>query len=81
MTLRRHSVRIADHPTSVSIEDAFWEEIKRAAIEDGISTTRLIELVDRDRTDGASPDVPPPNLSSALRLYVLARLQAKAGKG
>lgn len=81
MTLRRHSVRIAGHPTSVSIEDAFWHEIVRAAREDGISTTRLIETVDRARTEGTTPDRPPPNLSSALRLYVLARLQARAGKG
>ena len=80
MILRRHSVRIAGHPTSVSIEDAFWQEIKRAAIEDGISTTRLIETVDRSRMAGAAPDVPPPNLSSALRLYVLTRLQAQAGR-
>jgi predicted DNA-binding ribbon-helix-helix protein len=80
MTLRRHSVRIAGHPTSVSIEDEFWREIQQAATEDSISTTRLIEMVDRARTDGAAPDVQPSNLSSALRLYVLARLQARAGK-
>ena len=80
MTLRRHSVRIAGHLTSVSIEDAFWQEIRRAAIEDGISTARLIEAVDRARTAEATPAAKPPNLSSALRLYVLARLQARAGK-
>ena len=80
MTLRRHSVRIAGHPTSVSIEDAFWQEIKRAASEDGISTTRLIEVVDRSRIAGATPDAPPPNLSSALRLFVLDRVKARAGR-
>jgi predicted DNA-binding ribbon-helix-helix protein len=74
MTLRRHSVRIAGHPTSVSIEDAFWQEIGRAAVEEGISVTRLIEEVDQARMAEAAP----PNLSSALRLYVLARLQARA---
>ncbi len=80
MTLRRHSVRIAGHPTSVSIEDAFWQEIRRAAKQDGISTARLIEAVDRARTAEATPAAKPPNLSSALRLYVLARFQARAGK-
>ncbi len=78
MKLRRHSVRIAGHATSVSMEDAFWQEIRRAAVEDGISTARLIEAVDRARMAGASAEAPPPNLSSALRLYVLARLQARA---
>ncbi|MCZ6607820.1 MAG: ribbon-helix-helix domain-containing protein [Alphaproteobacteria bacterium] len=84
MTLRRHSVRIAGHATSISIEDAFWQEIRRAAKEDGISTARLIEAVDRARTgddgggggDGAPGLKGAPNLSSALRLYVLERLRA-----
>ena len=81
MTPRRHSVRIAGHPTSVSIEDAFWQEIQRAARQDGISIARLIEEVDRARMAEASTSAKPPNLSSALRLYVLARLQARAAKG
>ncbi len=80
MTLRRHSVRIAGHATSISIEDAFWQEIRRAAKEDGISTARLIEAVDRARTGGDGDGAPglkgAPNLSSALRLYVLERLRA-----
>ncbi len=80
MTLRRHSVRIAGHATSISIEDAFWQEIKRAAKEDGISTARLIEAVDRARTADKEVGAPglkgSPNLSSALRLYVLERLRA-----
>jgi len=81
VTLRRHSVRIAGHATSVSIEDAFWDEIQKAAIEDGISTTRLIERVDRSRMDGTMPGAKPSNLSSALRIYVLTHLRAKIGKG
>ena len=80
MTLRRHSVRIAGHATSISIEDAFWQEIRRAAKEDGISTARLIEAVDRARTADKEVGAPglksSPNLSSALRLYVLERLRA-----
>ncbi|MDX1483939.1 MAG: ribbon-helix-helix domain-containing protein [Alphaproteobacteria bacterium] len=77
MTLRRRAVRIAGHATSVSIEDAFWEEIKRAAAEDGTSIARLIEAVDRGRLADAAPGETPANLSSALRLYVLARVKAR----
>lgn len=76
MTLKRHSVRIAGHATSVSIEDAFWQEIKRAAREDGIATARLIEAVDQARAADLPAGAKPPNLSSALRLYVLERLKA-----
>ncbi|MDH3241861.1 MAG: ribbon-helix-helix domain-containing protein [Alphaproteobacteria bacterium] len=76
MTLKRHSVRIAGHATSISIEDAFWEEIKRAARDDGISTARLVEAVDQARSADVAAGAKPPNLSSALRLYVLRRLKA-----
>ncbi len=79
MSLRRHSVRIAGHATSVSIEDAFWAEVvQNAAREDGISAARLIERIDRERSTGLPPGAAPPNLSSALRLYVLDRLKNQA---
>ncbi|HSR56465.1 MAG TPA: ribbon-helix-helix domain-containing protein [Alphaproteobacteria bacterium] len=77
MTLRRHSVRIAGHATSISIEDEFWEEIQTAAQQDRISTARLIEAIDKSRTVNAGPGRKPPNLSSALRLYVLKRLKTR----
>ncbi len=78
VTPRRHSVRIAGHRTSVSMEDAFWQEIRRAAREDGVSIAQLIEAVDRARTAQASSGAKPASLSGALRLYVLSRLQADA---
>ncbi|MEE8084937.1 MAG: ribbon-helix-helix domain-containing protein [Alphaproteobacteria bacterium] len=78
VTPRRHSVRIAGHRTSVSMEDAFWQELRRAASEDGLSIAQLIEAVDRARTAQASSGAKPPSLSGALRLYVLSRLQAHA---
>ena len=72
MTLRRHSVSINGHRTSISIEDAFWEELTRTAAARGQSTATLIAEIDRAR---AAED-PPPNLSSALRLHVLATLKS-----
>lgn len=75
MTIRRHSVSIHGHRTSVSIEDAFWAELKRIAREEGRSVAAVIAAVDRARA-GQGGDA--PNLSSALRLHVLERLQARA---
>lgn len=72
MTLRRHSVRINGHRTSISIEDAFWDELKRIATARGQSSAALIAEIDRTR----ALEDPPPNLSSALRLHVLASLKA-----
>jgi predicted DNA-binding ribbon-helix-helix protein len=72
MTLRRHSVRINGHRTSISIEDAFWDELKRIAAARGKSSAALIAEIDRARAN----EDPPPNLSSALRLHVLAALKS-----
>lgn len=80
MKPRRHSVRIAGHATSVSIEDPFWEELRRAAAAEGIGLSHLIERIDRGRMAGGAAGRTPANLSSALRLYVLERLKAEAGR-
>lgn len=74
MTLRRHSVRINGHRTSISIEDAFWDELNRIAATRGHSTAALIAEIDRTR----ARDDPPPNLSSALRIFVLETLKARS---
>ena len=69
--VRKRSVEIAGHRTSLSLEDAFWRALKRLAAADQISVNALIAQIDRER-DG--------NLSSAVRVYVLERLQAEAGQ-
>jgi predicted DNA-binding ribbon-helix-helix protein len=68
--IKKHSVKIAGHRTSLTLEQAFWRALKRLAARDGISINKLIERIDRDRQG---------NLSSAVRVYVLERLEAEAG--
>ena len=60
--LRRRSVTIAGHRTSISIENAFWWELKRIARNEGKSLNRLIAEIDAQRKR---------NLSSTLRVFVL----------
>ena len=60
--LRKLSVVLSGHRTSVSLEDAFWAELKTIARTEKRSLNDLIAEVDRDRES---------NLSSALRVYVL----------
>jgi predicted DNA-binding ribbon-helix-helix protein len=60
--IRKRSVRLAGHQTSVSIEDAFWDHLIRIAREQDQSINSLITQLDADRTG---------NLSSAIRIYVL----------
>ncbi len=66
--LRKRSVLIAGHKTSVSLEDAFWRALKRLADSRGQSLAALIAEVDRGREG---------NLSSTLRVFVLESLERR----
>jgi predicted DNA-binding ribbon-helix-helix protein len=60
--LKKRSVVIAGHRTSLSLEDAFWQLLKILAAERRLSINALIEEIDATRTG---------NLSSAVRTYLL----------
>jgi predicted DNA-binding ribbon-helix-helix protein len=68
--MKKRSVTLAGHPTSVSLEDEFWVELKRIAAEAGLPLAGLVARIDSRRGSA--------NLSSALRLAVIADLKAKA---
>ena len=60
--LRRRSVTIAGHRTSITLEDIFWVTLKEIAKGQGVSRQQLIEDIDKKREG---------SLSSALRVYVM----------
>jgi predicted DNA-binding ribbon-helix-helix protein len=62
---QKRSITIAGHKTSVSLEAAFWNVLRRLAAEEGSSLATLIAKVDAGRGKA--------NLSSALRVYALER--------
>jgi predicted DNA-binding ribbon-helix-helix protein len=64
--MKKHSLTLRGHRTSLSLEDEFWEELKRLAKQQKRPLQSLIEEVDRSRKG---------NLSSALRIYVLNQLE------
>ena len=66
--MRKHSLVIAGHATSVSLEQEFWDVLKEIAETRGIALAALISEVDAGREE---------NLSSALRLHVLRHLRAR----
>ena len=66
--LRKRSVVVAGHKTSVSLEAAFLDELRAIAAARGLSLNALIAEIDRTR-DG--------NLSSAIRLHVLDWLRRR----
>ena len=59
----KHSIVIDGHKTSVSLEDAFWSELKGIAHAQKATLGKLVAVIDATRGHG--------NLSSAIRLYVL----------
>jgi predicted DNA-binding ribbon-helix-helix protein len=61
--IAKRSVVIAGHKTSISLEDAFWECLRRIANERGQTLSALVASIDEDRQRA--------NLSSAIRLFVL----------
>lgn len=69
--ITKRSVVIAGHATSISLEDEFWEVLQKIAIEEGLSVAALIRQID----DSIEP-TQRRNLSSAIRVYILKRLQA-----
>ena len=60
--IRKRSVVIAGHRTSITLEDAFWDKLQAIAARDGESLNALVTRIDTERTG---------NLSSALRVFVL----------
>lgn len=68
--IRKRSVRIAGHRTSLSLEAAFWDQLRAIAAARGLSLNKLVEEIDRVRTAQAKR----ANLSSAIRIYILRSL-------
>jgi len=67
-SIRKRSVTLAGHRTSLSLEAEFWDALKAAARAEGLSLNALIARIDEERTG---------NLSSAVRVYLLRRAQGR----
>jgi predicted DNA-binding ribbon-helix-helix protein len=65
--ITKRSTVIAGHKTSVSLEDEFWKGLQEIAKQREETLSHLIASIDADRQHA--------NLSSAIRLYVLAFYQ------
>ena len=66
--LKKRSLTIAGHPTSVSLEPDFWRALEEIAAARGLSLTALMAEIDRGRGG---------RLASAARLFVLAALRGE----
>lgn len=62
---KKRSIWLKGQPTSVSVEDPFWQQLKVIAAERDMTHTQLIEVINDARPEGSW------NLCSAIRLAVL----------
>lgn len=69
--MEKRSLTIAGHRTSIAIEAEFWAGLEAMALGGGKSIAALIGEIDQQRN--------APNLSSAVRLAVLAWYRDRAG--
>ena len=67
--LRRRTLTVSGHRTSVALEPVSWEELAAVAQSRGLSLAALIGEIDAARQG---------SLASALRVYVVERLRAAA---
>ena len=71
--LRKRSVSLSGHRTSIALEPEFWAVLDREAARRGVSLASLLDGLDRER--GGRP------LASACRLAVLASVARLGGEG
>ena len=69
--MRKRSITLKGHRTSVSLEEDFWAALEEIAAAQNRSLPKLIAEIDRTRMK----EMPPPGLASALRVYVLNSLK------
>ena len=65
--MKKRSVVLAGHHTSISLEEEFWSALCEIAAARALSLNALVARIDTERANRPVP----ANLSSALRIYVL----------
>ena len=71
--MRKRSITLKGHRTSIALEAEFWDALDGFAETDKRTLPALINMIDRNRLK----QTPPPGLASAIRVYVLKRLSPR----
>ena len=65
----KRSVSLDGRKTSISLEEAFWSTLQEIAQAQGATVSQTVTEIDKSRQ--------APNLSSAIRLFVLDRVRSQ----
>jgi len=68
--IKKRSVTIGNHRTSISIESEFWNELKVLSKRQNISLNKLILKIDNEKPKDYG------NLSSYIRVWLLQKLKS-----
>jgi predicted DNA-binding ribbon-helix-helix protein len=71
----KRSITIAGHATSIRIESAFWDALVAESVARDVPLSALVAQIDAARLTAAVP----PNLASAIRLWLFAQRAAVPG--
>ena len=66
-TVKKRSIVVGSHKTSISLEDLFWTSLKQIARERAMTVSAIIGVLDASHERG--------NLSSKIRVFVLKHYQ------
>lgn len=64
--MKKRSITLKGHPTSITLEDEFWRILKKIAFQRNLSIAELVNEIDESRLKKMSG-----GLSSAIRVYIL----------
>ena len=66
--MKKRSLTIHGHRTSISLEETFWAALNDIAKARQMSVASLVQMIDKERSGG---------LSSAIRVFILVELRHK----
>lgn len=73
----KHSVEIAGHKTSISLEPVFWQLLRAEAQAEGVPLSTLVARIDAARIKAPRP----PGLASAIRCHLARCWLARSSQG
>jgi predicted DNA-binding ribbon-helix-helix protein len=74
--MKKRSITLSGHRTSVRLEPEFWDAIERAARARGVSLASLIGGIDAARIENENAE----GLASALRVFALLDASGAGGE-
>ena len=72
--MKKRSVTLKGHATSITLEDEFWTILKSITDQRNLSLALLINEIDEKRLESK----PESGLSSAIRVYILNHVTSRS---